>query len=375
MAEKRKHSEHSPLRLIISGGGTGGHVFPAIAIANAIKQQRPNAEILFVGALGKMEMEKVPKAGYTIKGLWISGYQRGKLLQNALLPFKVLDSLWRVFWMIRRFAPQAVVGVGGYASGPTLQVANWLGIPTVLLEVNAFPGATNRMLAKKAAKICVTAEGMDKFFDSNKIVLTGNPVRQDLLDLSDKRGQALQYFGFPKDKKIYFLFGGSLGARSMNEAMAASEALIASRLDVQFFWQCGKLYFEEFEKCRTARLANVKLAAFVDRMDLAYAMADVVVSRAGGSIAELAVAGKAAVLVPSPNVAEDHQTANAMKLVEKQAAILVKDADAKQQMVPQALRVLDDADLKAQLCDNIQALAKPFAADSIASIVLEVAQQ
>lgn len=358
------------MKVLISGGGTGGHVFPAIAIADAIKRQHGEVAFQFVGAKGKIEMEKVPKAGYPIKGLWISGFHRKNMMRNLAFPFKLISSLWKAFWIVRGFKPDVAVGVGGYASGPTLQIANWLGVPTLIQEQNSHPGVTNRLLASKVDKICVVYEGMDKFFPKEKIVLTGNPVRQDIIDLKGTRAEACAHFGLDPNKKILFLFGGSLGAQSMNEAVAASVELLKNKPDVQLYWQAGKLYIERFKDSEVAQLPNVKITAFIDRMDLAYVMADVIISRAGGSISEMCIVGKPAVLVPSPNVAEDHQTANVQSLVAKEAAILVKDKDAKTEMLKAAMDLLEDEVTYAKLSRNIKQMEKPDAADRIAKEVL-----
>ncbi len=360
-------------RIIISGGGSGGHVFPAIAIANELKSIDASIDILFVGAKGKIEMEKVPKAGYSIKGLWISGFHRKMTLRNLLFPLKLFFSLFKAFWIVKRFKPQVVVGVGGFASGPVLQVANMLGIPTVLQEQNSYAGVTNKLLAKKADKICVAYDKMERFFPADKIVLTGNPIRQDLKKLEGDREQALNYFGFSKEKKTIVLIGGSLGARSLNDGMSASFEILKAHSEVQILWQAGKLYIDEFSKVKTAQLPNVKVVAFIDQMDFAYAMADAIICRAGAStISELCAVGKATILVPSPNVAEDHQTQNALALVEKEAAILVKDNDVKEKMITTALSVLDNEKLKDKLQNNILKLAKPNATQKIAREVLSL---
>lgn len=360
------------MRIIISGGGTGGHVFPAIAIADAIKKMRPDAEILFVGAKGKLEMEKVPKAGYLIEGLWISGFQRSLTVRNLLFPIKLLHSWWRARQIVRRFRPDVVVGVGGYASGPTLDAASAFNVPTVLQEQNSYPGVTNKILAKKAAKICVAYEGMDKFFPKEKIVLAGNPVRSEVFqNLENKRQEGYSHFGLDEKKQTIFVFGGSLGARTLNEAMAAGTQLLKENQQVQLLWQCGRLYHENFKNSETANLPQVKIQPFIDRMDLAYAIADVVIGRAGAlSVSEMCLAGKPAILVPSPNVAEDHQTKNALALVEKGAALMVKDAAARDELLWAALEVLKNKELQAQLSRNIRQLAKPDAADVIAKVVL-----
>ncbi|MEO1624706.1 MAG: undecaprenyldiphospho-muramoylpentapeptide beta-N-acetylglucosaminyltransferase, partial [Bacteroidota bacterium] len=357
-------------RILISGGGSGGHIFPAIAIADALKEKRPDAEFLFVGAKGKIEMEKVPKAGYQIKGLWISGFHRGEILRNLLFPIKLIVSLLKAYGIIRRFRPHVVVGVGGFASGPTLEVASRLGIPTVIQEQNSFPGKTNRLLASKVNKICVAYDGLERFFPKQKIVKTGNPVRKDLTAAGD-RAEALQHFGMEKDKPVVVLFGGSLGARSLNRAMRDNAELLRRHQDVQILWQAGKLYIEEFGQCETARLPHVKISAFIDRMDLAYAMADVLICRAGAlTIAELALVGKPAILIPSPNVAEDHQTFNAKALTERAAALLVKDQDAAKEMIPAALQLLNDAKQRAAISQNIREMQQKNADERIAEEIL-----
>lgn len=372
MAKKVLLKTENP-RIIISGGGTGGHVFPAIAIANEIKKLKPDSEILFVGAEGKIEMEKVPKAGYPIEGLWISGFHRKLTLRNLMFPFKLLSSLWKANRIINRFKPDVVVGVGGYASGPTLEVASRKGIPVLVQEQNSFPGITNRLLAKRASKICVAYDGMERWFPKSKIVLTGNPVRQDLFkNLDQKRDEAIDYFGFEKNKKTIFVFGGSLGARTINNAMAANTELI-NNPDIQVLWQAGKLYIEEMSQSATAALNNVKVVQFIDRMDLAYAMSDIIIGRAGAlTISELCLVGKPSILIPSPNVSEDHQTKNAMALVGKNAAVLVKDSDAKELIMKKALEVLNDEDLKKNLSENILKLKKENAAVEIANTVLSL---
>ncbi len=362
------------MRIIISGGGTGGHVFPAIAIADAIKKIRPDAEILFVGAQGKLEMEKVPKAGYQIEGLWISGFQRKLTWQNLLFPFKLIASSWSARQIVRRFQPDVAVGVGGYASGPTLNAAGAAGIPTVLQEQNGFPGVTNRILAKKAAKICVAYEGMEQFFPKEKIVLTGNPVRSEVFEnLENKRSEGIEYFQLDKSKKTIFVFGGSGGARVLNEALATNTDLLRERSDVQVLWQIGKFYADSYGQCATAQLLNVQARPFIDRMDLAYAAADLVIGRAGAlSISEMCLVGKPAILVPSPNVTDDHQTKNALALVEKDAALMVKDVEAKERLLWTALEVLANVELSKRLGENIKQLAKPNAAEEIARVILEL---
>lgn len=360
-------------KIIISGGGTGGHVFPAIAIADAIKKIRPDAEILFVGAKGKIEMEKVPKAGYPIEGLWISGFHRQLTLRNLIFPFKLLTSLWKARRIVARFKPDAAVGVGGYASGPLLRAATSQGVPALLQEQNSFAGVTNRLLAAKAKKICVAYDKMERYFPAEKIVLTGNPVRRDLATLQVTASEGLAYFDLEAGKKTIFVFGGSLGARSINEAMAANAELLGRQSDIQVLWQVGSLYYETYKDCPTARLPNVRVRPFIDRMDMAYAMADLVICRAGAlTISELCLVGKAALLIPSPNVAEDHQTKNARALVEKEAALMLPDGDAKELIIAQALQLLNNDRQLAQLRQNIRGLARPDAADRIAEEVLKL---
>ena len=361
-------------RIIISGGGTGGHVFPAIAIADAIKALSPDAEILFVGANGKIEMEKVPKAGYPLEGLWISGFHRQLTLRNLLFPFKLIGSLAKAWQIVSRFRPQVAVGVGGYASGPVLEVASRQGVRTLIQEQNSYAGVTNKLLSGKVDRICVAYEGMERFFPGEKILLTGNPVRRDLTGPAPGREEGLAYFGLDPAKRTIFVFGGSLGARSMNEAMAANSELLAQNREVQVLWQVGKLYFERFRDCPTARLPNVAMHTFIDRMDLAYALADVVVCRAGAlTIAELMTLGQPAILIPSPNVAEDHQTKNAEALVAKDAAILVPDTEAHERIIREALALLADPERLRQIGDHIRQLARPDAARRIAEEVLKLA--
>jgi len=363
------------MKIIISGGGTGGHVFPAIAIANALKEKEPNVDILFVGAQGKLEMEKVPKAGYPIKGLWISGFHRKLTLRNLMFPIKLISSLWKARSIIKNFKPDAVVGVGGYASGPTLQIAAGRGIPTLIQEQNSYPGVTNKLLAKKASKICVAYDGMDRFFPPEKLVFTGNPVRQDIWNMLSARNEAIKHFKFNNSKKIIICVGGSLGARTLNEAMRNSHELLSQHSDIEILWQAGKLYIEEFKTSATAQLENVKITAFIDRMDLAYAMADAVIGRAGAlTVSELCIVSKPAILVPSPNVSEDHQTANAMALVNKNAAIMVKDKEASAKLIPTMIELLNDEAKCKTLSENIYELAKPNAAEQIANEVMKLVE-
>ncbi len=362
-----------PTKIIISGGGTGGHVFPAIAIADALKKIDSSIEIHFVGAKGKIEMEKVPKAGYSIDGLWITGLQRKLTLKNLLFPIKVIHSLWNAWKIVRKFKPDVVVGVGGYASYPVVAVAANMGIPALLQEQNSYAGLVNKQLKNKVKKVCVAYDKMEKYFPKEKIVLTGNPVRNDILEVKTKKAEAYKHFGFDPGKKTIIIIGGSLGARTLNQSLAAAHDLLKGEDSVQVLWQIGKLYIDNFGQEKTAQLPSVKGQAFVDRMDLAYAMADLMICRAGAStISELCLVGQAAILVPSPNVAEDHQTKNAMALVDKNAAVLIKDNDAISELIPQALELLGDEERLALLSKNSKLLAKPNAAEVIAKEVLSL---
>ena len=364
------------LRIIISGGGTGGHIFPAVSIANAIKEQRPDTEILFVGAEGRMEMHRVPAAGYPIKGLPIAGFNRKNLLKNIPVLIKLFKSQQMAKAIIKEFKPHAAVGVGGYASGPTLKVAGNMGIPTLLQEQNSYAGVTNKLLAKQAHKICVAYEGMERFFEKEKIILTGNPVRQDLLNHTASQADAIKSFGLDPNKKTILVLGGSLGARTINNCIIQNLDKIKNS-DVQFIWQTGKYYHKEItEQLRGRELPNVHVCDFISSMDAAYAAADLVISRAGaGSISEFCLLGKAVILVPSPNVSEDHQTKNALALVNKDAALYVKDADASNALIPLALdAVKDDARLSA-LSKNILTLAFHHSAEVIADEVIRLAKE
>ena len=366
----------SELRVIISGGGTGGHIFPAVSIANAVKALRPDAKILFVGALGRMEMQRVPAAGYEIIGLPIQGFDRKNLLKN----FKVLYKIWKSQRMakkiIKDFRPQVAVGVGGYASGPTLNMAAAKGIPCLLQEQNSYAGVTNKLLAKKAAKICVAYEGMERFFPAEKIMMTGNPVRQQLLDTTITHEDAVRTFGFDPTKKVVLIVGGSLGARTLNESVLQHLDQIR-KSDVQFIWQTGKFYSAEIsERLKGQDIPNLTVTDFISDMGVAYKAADLVVSRAGaGSISEFCLLGKPVILIPSPNVAEDHQTKNAMALVNKAAALYVKDAEADKILLPLAIDTAkDDAKLQS-LHENILKMALPDSADMIAKEVIKLSEQ
>jgi len=361
-----------PIRVIISGGGTGGHIFPAISIANKVKELMPEAKILFVGALGKMEMDKVPAAGYEIVGLPVAGFHRKLTLRNLAFPFKLINSLLKARGVIRRFKPDVAVGVGGYASGPVLRIASQNGIPSLLQEQNSFPGVTNRLLAKKASKICVAYEGMERFFAKEKILITGNPVRKDLL--SDiKREEAIRFWNFDINKKTILVIGGSLGARSINNGII--ETIGQLPVDTQMIWQTGKFYIDEMKAKLPADLSDrVLVTDFISRMDMAFAAADLVVSRAGASsISELAILGKPSVFVPSPNVSEDHQAKNAMALVRKEAAVLVKDDDVNK-VIEEASKLLNDEKKLNHLSVNIKQFAKPDAASDIGKEVIKLAQ-
>jgi len=360
-------------KIIISGGGTGGHIFPAIAIANAIKSKFPHTEILFVGAEGKMEMEKVPAAGYEIIGLPIMGLQRRLTLQNLKFPIMLLRSMMKAKSIIREFKPDVVVGVGGYASGPLLKAATKMGIPALIQEQNSYPGITNKLLATKVQKICVAYPQMERFFPKEKIIVTGNPVRQDIKNLSAKRERGIEFFGLDKDKKTVLVIGGSLGARTINESIESGLEKFAQK-NIQLVWQTGKWY-EDKAALAVKPFENngIKTMAFISKMDYAYAVADVVISRAGASsISELCIAAKATVFVPSPNVAEDHQTKNAMALVNQNAAILVKDVEAKEKLVDQTLALVKDEMQKEKLSVNIAKMAFNDSAEIIADEVIKL---
>lgn len=360
-------------KFIISGGGTGGHIFPAISIANALKKQLPNAEILFVGALGRMEMERVPAAGYAIEGLPVSGLDRKNLLRNIKVVWNLFRSLILAHRIIRRFKPDAVIGVGGYASAPTLRAATAFGIPTLIQEQNSYAGVTNKLLAKNAKRICVAYEGMERFFPKDKIVLTGNPVRQDLFVVAPKSDKAYQHFGFSPAKKTILVVGGSLGARTINQSIIAGLEQL-STADVQVIWQTGKSYIDDARKAaQQYQSANLLITDFVSQMDYAYSIADLVISRAGASsISELCLLAKPAILVPSPNVAEDHQTQNALALVHKNAAVMIKDVDAKNELVNKALDLIRDEIELNKLSKNILKLAEKESADRIAKEVMNL---
>ena len=364
------------LRVIISGGGTGGHIFPAVSIANEIRAKRPDVKILFVGAEGRMEMQRVPAAGYEIKGLPIAGFNRKNLLKNIPVLFKIMKSRSMARQIIRDFRPQVAVGVGGYASGPTLNVAESMGIPTLLQEQNSYAGVTNKLLAKKARKICVAYEGMDRFFPADKILFTGNPVRQNLLDCKVTKEDAVRSFGLVPGKQTILIVGGSLGARTLNDSILGNLPLVKQQSKVQFIWQTGKYYSEEIkaELARRGCPENLKVMDFISDMSQAYAAADLVISRAGaGSISEFCLLGKPVILVPSPNVAEDHQTKNALALVQKNAALYIADADARRTLLPKAINTVSDLEKLESLSRNVIALARPNAASDIADEVIKLA--
>ncbi|MBP3755874.1 MAG: undecaprenyldiphospho-muramoylpentapeptide beta-N-acetylglucosaminyltransferase [Prevotella sp.] len=361
------------IRVIISGGGTGGHIFPAISIANAIKAKCPEAKILFVGALGRMEMQRVPAAGYEIKGLPICGFDRKNLLKNFSVLLKIWKSQRMAKQIIKDFRPMAAVGVGGYASGPTLNKAASMGIPCLIQEQNSYAGVTNKLLAKKAQKICVAYDGMERFFPAEKIIMTGNPVRQSLLETTVTREEAIKSFGLDPQKKTILLVGGSLGARTINESVLQHLDLV-KQSGVQFIWQTGKYYHAAItEQLKGQELPMLKVLDFISDMGAAYKAADLVISRAGASsISEFCLIGKPVILVPSPNVAEDHQTKNAMALVNKDAALYVKDADAPSQLLPLAVKTVQDASSLDSLSKNILKLALPNSADIIADEVFKM---
>ncbi len=363
-------------RIIISGGGTGGHIFPALSIADTIRSKHPEAKILFVGADNRMEMQRVPDAGYDIIGLPIAGFDRKNLLKNLKVLWLIFKSQRMAKKIIKEFAPQVAVGVGGYASGPTLKMAASMKIPTLIQEQNSYAGVTNKILSKRAKMICVAYEGMERFFPHEKIKLTGNPVRKSLLDMRANRKDAMSSMGLDENRKCILIVGGSLGARSINEGVMANIELIRENKDIQFVWQTGKLYFEEMKERAAAagKPDNLIITDFVSNMANALSAANLVVSRAGaGSISEFALIGKAVILVPSPNVSEDHQTKNAMALVEKDAAIYVADAKVKEELIAKAIETVNDDARIATLETNIEKLGKPNAAEDIANEVIMLA--
>ena len=354
-------------RFIISGGGTGGHIFPAIAIADELKRRLPDAEILFVGAKDRMEMQKVPQAGYPIEGLWISGLQRKLSWQNLLFPLKFISSLLKSRSIIKRFKPDAVIGTGGFASGAVVKVAGQMGIPTFIQEQNSYAGITNKMLAKNAHKICVAYDAMEQFFPKEKIVKTGNPIRDGLLNIAEYRSEGLSYFHLDSQQKTLLVLGGSLGARRINQLIEQQLPLF-EQLGVQVLWQCGKLYYEEYKKYNSEQ---VRVLAFIDRMELAYAAADVIISRAGASsVSELCVVGKPVIFIPSPNVAEDHQTKNARAIADKQAAILLRENELNEQFANTFSKLIANEAQQEALSAHIKALAQPNATKDIVNLIL-----
>ncbi|QYJ68556.1 undecaprenyldiphospho-muramoylpentapeptide beta-N-acetylglucosaminyltransferase [Flavobacterium litorale] len=360
----------STKKFIISGGGTGGHIYPAIAIANELKQRFPDSDILFVGANNKMEMQKVPQAGYKIVGLWIAGIQRKLTLDNVLFPIKLISSLLKSRKIVKEFKPDVVIGTGGFASGPLLKSAASLGVPTVVQEQNSYPGITNKWLAKQAKKICVAYENLEQFFPKEKIVFTGNPVRKDLINVANNKQEALQTYNLNPSKKTILILGGSLGSRRINQLIAKELVWLLAQ-NVQVLWQCGKLYYDEYQVHNEKD--GVQVHAFIDRMDLAYAAADVVISRSGASsVSELCIVGKPVLFIPSPNVAEDHQTKNAQAIVDKQGALLLKETQLDTQFQPVFEDVLHNEEKMQKLSENIQQLAKPNATNDIVEEIIKL---
>jgi UDP-N-acetylglucosamine--N-acetylmuramyl-(pentapeptide) pyrophosphoryl-undecaprenol N-acetylglucosamine transferase len=352
----------SAKRYMISGGGTGGHIYPAIAIAEELKDRHPEAEFLFVGAKDKMEMTKVPEAGFEIEGLWISGIQRKLTLTNLMFPLKLISSMLKAKKLIKIFKPNVVIGTGGFASGPLLKVASNQGISTLIQEQNAYAGITNKWLAKDATTICVAYEGMEKFFPKEKLVLTGNPIRKDLLEVKSKKEAGLKHFKLDSGKKTLLIVGGSLGSQRINELIAAQLPLFEAE-NLQVLWQCGKLYYDRYASKATP---SIKVLKFISKMDLAYAAADVIISRAGaGAVSELSLVGKPVLFIPSPNVAEDHQTKNAKSIEDKDAAVMLKESDLDEKFVSVFKALINDIDLQKKLSKNILTLAKPLATKAI----------
>lgn len=360
------------LKFILSGGGTGGHIYPAIAIANELKSRFPDAEFLFVGAEDKMEMQKVPQAGYKIEGLWIAGLQRKLTLQNMMFPVKLMSSLRKSRAIINQFKPDVVIGTGGFASGPLLQIANSKNIPTVIQEQNSFPGITNKLLSKKANTICVAYENLERFFPKEKIILTGNPVRSDLLNIENKKEEAIAHFNLDRNKKTLLILGGSLGSRRINQLIEKEIFNIVAK-DIQVIWQCGKFYINEYKHFSDGK--NVQVLDFIDRMDLVYATADFVISRAGASsVSELCLVGKPTIFIPSPNVAEDHQTKNAKAIVDKNGAILLKESELDEKFEATFSNLISDEKLQNELSQNIKSLAKPNATKDIVEEIIKLVQ-
>jgi UDP-N-acetylglucosamine--N-acetylmuramyl-(pentapeptide) pyrophosphoryl-undecaprenol N-acetylglucosamine transferase len=354
-------------KIILSGGGTGGHIYPAISIANELRSRFPEAEFLFVGARDKMEMEKIPQAGYAIEGLWISGIQRKLTAKNLSFPFKLISSLLRSRKILKQFKPDVAIGTGGFASGPLLQMAVSKRIPSLIQEQNSYPGITNKILAKKADKICVAYDGLDKFFPAKKIVKTGNPVRQDIIDIDGKSVEAKDYFNLKHNKITLLILGGSLGSRRINELIESKLEFFQTQ-NVQIIWQCGKLYFSNYSQYD--KLENVQVHAFLNKMDMAYAAADTIISRAGASsVSELCIVGKPVIFIPSPNVAEDHQTKNAMAIVEKDGAILIAEEDLEIDFENKFSQIISSSERQSILAENIKGLALVNATKEIADEV------
>ncbi|GIV34251.1 MAG: UDP-N-acetylglucosamine--N-acetylmuramyl-(pentapeptide) pyrophosphoryl-undecaprenol N-acetylglucosamine transferase [Chitinophagales bacterium] len=365
--------KNKSVKVLIAGGGTGGHVFPAIAIANALKKLNPSVQIRFVGATGRLEMTKVPDAGYPIEGLWISGFQRGNIFKNILLPVQIMTSLFKSYILITRFKPDVVVGVGGYASGPPLFVSAVLSVPVLIQEQNSFAGVTNKMMAKRAMRFCVAYDGMEKFFPAEKIVKTGNPVREDIVRLVRHPEKSRKYFDLSPQKKTILVIGGSLGSKTINECFIKGTRKIIDK-GYQLIWQTGKTYYESVKSAVTSH-PDIKIYDFIKEMNYAYDAADVIISRAGAiAISELCCVGKPVILVPSPNVAEDHQTKNALALVEKRAAWIVRDINAEEMLVKKTLELLANEEEQKELSTNIAKLAMPNAATRIAEEILTLAQ-
>lgn len=360
-------------KFILSGGGTGGHIYPAIAIANELKVRFPDSEILFVGASDKMEMQKVPQAGYKIKGLWIAGIQRKLTLDNAMFPLKLMSSLVKSRKIVKDFKPDVVIGTGGFASGPLLKAASAVGVPTVIQEQNSYPGITNRWLSKRARKICVAYENLEQYFPAQKIVVTGNPVRQDILVSDNRREAAIAKFDLDPAKKTLLVLGGSLGSRRINQLMAKELTWLLAQ-DVQVLWQCGKLYYDDYKNYGENNA--VKVMAYIDRMDRVYAAADIVISRSGASsVSELCIVGKPVVFIPSPNVAEDHQTKNAQAIVNKEGAVMLKENQLDTQFQPVFRELLQNEQKRLQLGENIKKLAKPNATNDIVEEIIKLIKQ
>lgn len=356
-------------KFILSGGGTGGHIYPAIAIADELKKRYPDAEFLFVGANDRMEMQRVPQAGYSIKGLQIAGIQRKLSLKNLLLPFKLLKSLYQARQIIQKFQPDAVIGTGGYASAPTLKAAQWLKVPYFIQEQNSFAGITNKWVSKKANKIFVAYQNMEKFFPKAKIQITGNPIREGLTTIQDKNKNAFENFSLDENKFTLLVLGGSLGAKSINQLISSNLSFFQEN-EVQILWQCGKFYYDEYKEKQTEM---VQVRPFIENMNDAYAVADVIISRAGASsVSELCVVGKPVIFVPSPNVAEDHQTKNAQAIADEKAAILIKETELKDNFQKIFLEIFNDKEKRKILSENIKALAKPNATKQIVDEIIKI---